>query len=179
MDTVAKDAQINYYKVLLRLPGDATAHGTKANGSTIYDLDFEYSEATGADGPPKDFHPAGTYKRPLFMKRPGKMQFAFRDDTGQIKQIDRIRIDFSPWRHGIGSPLRPDVEAKGEMGDYRIAADKMAAKSEIALDGENWNELVEQRQYYGLRVEIDAIDKDGKPVKLLRDDPEIVVDPQP
>lgn len=170
----------NYYKVLLHLPESALQHPTRANGSTIYDLDFDYFEATGVGKkPPTQFHEAGNHQRPLFMKRPGKMQFVFRDDTQRIKRIDRIRIDFSPWRHGIGSPLGPDVEARGEMGEYNIAAGKMAAKREIALDDGNWNDLVDQRQYYGLRVEIDAVDKDGTQVKLLRDDPEIVVDPQP
>ena len=178
MDNVSTPTTVNYYKVLLHLPEKALDDATTANGSTICDLDFEYSEATGdGNGPLTKFRPAGTYKRPLFMKRPGKMQFVFRDDTHRIKQIDRIRIDFSPWRHGIGSPLGPDVEARGEMGRYTIEAERMLPTKEIPLDG--WNDLVDQRQYYGLRVEIDALDVRGQAVKLLRDDPEIVVDPQP
>jgi hypothetical protein len=178
---------MHFYKILLHLLDSGTQ---PENG--MADLTFEYFEKT-ADAAGKargTWKKTGTHLQPLYLQWPAKLQFSFQDDTGRIREVDRIFIDFTQLRHGISSPLAADVEAAGELGRYRITRRQLQKAEphrkrekerqkpvEIMIGGVN--ELVNPRRYYGLRVEMLAKDGGGKPIRLIRDDPEVVVDPQP
>lgn len=172
---MAETGPVNFYKIVLRLPEEQSK---PHNG--ICDLDYEYwvQKADASAGrQDSDWKPIGTHAQPLYLKRPGKLMFGFRDDTGRIVKVEKILVDFTPLRHGIASPLSAEMEAKGESGTHYKVGNGLQKGVEVAIGDPA--DLVDHRRFYGLRVEIDAIDVDNHTVKLVRDDPEVVVEPQP
>ncbi len=172
---MAKPGPINFYKIVLRLPEEQSK---PRNG--ICRLDYEYWEQQAdASTGPKDtgWKWMGIHEQPLYLKRPGQLMFSFRDDTGRIGNVDKIFVDFTPLPHGIASPLSAEMEAKGESGTHYKVGNGLKKGVEVPVGA--LADLVDHRRFYGLRVEMEARDVDDHPLKLVRDDPEVVVEPQP